>query len=683
MDTSRVESGSAIFQPRARLLKLIGAELISDEIVALAELVKNAHDADASMVTITFNSANGPDGEIVIHDDGNGMDRDTLLRHWMEPAGTTKAGPDGRFTKSGRRVLGEKGVGRFAADKLARKLELISCKAGHDKEIHAAFDWDEFDSDSRMLSDIECRWEVRRAEHFGHGTLLRLTRLRTSWNERMFKRVSTRLSRLPSPFETGNGFRIQINCNEYPQYSGELRSDFLKVSPHHIDAEFDGAESVDVNLNGAHSVRHLWNGTGDLRCGPVRIRLFAFDLESNAIAKIGPPGDVRAWLREWSGVSIYRDAFRVWPYGEPHDDWLRLDQRRVNNPVVRLSNNQLLGFVEISSERNPDLRDQTNREGLINNRAFQDLRRLVYFLLQILEAERQSIRHPRSSLQSPAVTKSSATDTLGEIVARAPRQLRGELNRVARNLKQEAIRREERYDRLIEGYSDLAALGQAAVKLSALVAPLQRVIVQQHEELEKAIPSSIKHSAGRKLQELQGSLTALFDRLAMLTPMEHVGSGRGRLIDIPTELEMFKSMIDPLLQTSGTRISIDAPSNSVLRVEMRPETLHRVLFILTANSLDWLHDKGVPQIRLSVRATGDSCEIVFSDNGPGIPPQIADKVFEPLFSTREGGKGMGLTIAKDLVLRHHGRIEVLTDGRRRGTHIRLVMPRKRSTVSAR
>src|SRR5215469_6362041 len=98
MDTNKLESGDAVFQPRARLLKLIGAELISDEILALAELVKNAHDADASMVTITFRGASGPDGEIVIHDDGDGMDRDTLLRQWMEPAGTTKAGPDGRFT---------------------------------------------------------------------------------------------------------------------------------------------------------------------------------------------------------------------------------------------------------------------------------------------------------------------------------------------------------------------------------------------------------------------------------------------------------------------------------------------------------------------------------------------------------------------------------------------------------
>src|SRR5439155_1957787 len=109
-----------------------------------------------------------------------------------------------------------------------------------------------------------------------------------------------------------------------------------------------------------------------------------------------PRMEVRAWLKEWSGISVYPDGFRVWPYGEPHDDWLRLDQRRVNNPVVRLSNNQVVGFVEIARDANPDLRDQTNREGLLHNRAFEDLRRLMQFVLQVLEAERQSRRHPRA-----------------------------------------------------------------------------------------------------------------------------------------------------------------------------------------------------------------------------------------------------------------------------------------------
>src|SRR5262245_44387196 len=119
MNNIASRSGVAAFSPRARLLKLIGAELISDDVVAITELVKNGHDADASCVSIQFIRVTADDGEIYIRDDGHGMHVDTLLTRWMQPAGSSKGREGARHTAKGRRVLGEKGVGRFAADKIA------------------------------------------------------------------------------------------------------------------------------------------------------------------------------------------------------------------------------------------------------------------------------------------------------------------------------------------------------------------------------------------------------------------------------------------------------------------------------------------------------------------------------------------------------------------------------------
>src|SRR5687767_417244 len=150
-------SGVVAFQPRARLLKLIGSELISDDVLAVTELVKNAHDADASIVVVECKGVASAAGEIVVRDDGLGMDLDTLLGHWMQPAATSKAKPSGRFTASGRRMLGEKGVGRFAADKLGAHLELISRRKGHRDEVVAAFDWDDFDNDVLLMSEVKSR----------------------------------------------------------------------------------------------------------------------------------------------------------------------------------------------------------------------------------------------------------------------------------------------------------------------------------------------------------------------------------------------------------------------------------------------------------------------------------------------------------------------------------------------
>jgi anti-sigma regulatory factor (Ser/Thr protein kinase) len=116
--------------PRARILRLLGEELISDEIIAVSELVKNAHDADARSCVIRFTSVTKPEGEIRIEDDGWGMSLDEFLGGWMQPGASDKRSADRHHTPRGRRVLGEKGVGRFAADKLTSRLEVRTRKHG-------------------------------------------------------------------------------------------------------------------------------------------------------------------------------------------------------------------------------------------------------------------------------------------------------------------------------------------------------------------------------------------------------------------------------------------------------------------------------------------------------------------------------------------------------------------------
>jgi C4-dicarboxylate-specific signal transduction histidine kinase len=276
-----------------------------------------------------------------------------------------------------------------------------------------------------------------------------------------------------------------------------------------------------------------------------------------------------------------------------------------------------------------------------------------------------------------------AKDTLEQIAARVPHQFRAQLKRAADAIAQEAAHREECYRRLIEGYSDLAAIGQAAVQLSALTEPLSARIVQQCDELEKVIRRSGRPGAAEKLEQLRTLLIGLFGRLAMLTPLEHGRNHRGRLIDVGAETELFRSMVGPLLEVRGIHMGLTTPRTAVLRVQMHPESLYRILYLLTINSLNWLHENKEPKICIEVKPQREACEIIFSDNGPGIDPHIAGKVFEPLFSTKEEALGMGLTIARDIVSRHRGTIEVLTDRRRRGANIRILLPRKRSRVSAR
>jgi signal transduction histidine kinase len=683
--TLRPKTGTIAFQPRARLLKLIGEELISDEVVAISELVKNSHDADATTVVLRFFGVTGPEGYIEVRDDGYGMDLDTLLGRWMEPAASTKVGKGRQVTRRGRRVLGEKGVGRFAADKLARNLEMVSRCPRHAEEVRAVVDWDRFDTDDLMLSGVENRWEVRPAREIGaHGTLLRLSGLRSAWTERMFRRLCIRLSRLLSPFREKDQFTIHLESDEFPEYSGELRADFLERAPYWVEAEFDGVQTISIALNARRPAAQGWNGQGDLSCGPVRVRLFVFDLEGEALARIGPRMEVRAWLREWTGVSVYRDGFRVWPYGEPHDDWLRLDQRRVNNPVEHLSNNQVIGFIEIGRDTNPALMDQTNREGLIHNPALEDLRRLVYFVLQAIEAERQSIRHPTRRVSRTLRAMQTGAGAVGAELEQLASRIEGKVGQELRKLQdrlEEQVAREAAYLRqTVEGYAGLAAIGHiAAGLLPVIAAELERM----HGELGRLR----EILAGRRIPEAREAMAALEHSLGWLR--EHYrmmltaagGGERRRAIDIVAAAHGFREMIAPVLDSRGVRMEIVCPDSSVLRTDMRPEHFLCLLQILASNSLDWLHGVESPRIRLTSAAWEDEVEIVFSDNGPGVPDAITHLIFNPLFSRKEGGRGMGLTIAQQLVESHGGRIHLLQDGRRRGANFRILLPRKRSRAT--
>jgi hypothetical protein len=184
---------------------------------------------------------------------------------------------------------------------------------------------------------------------------------------------------------------------------------------------------------------------------------------------VGTGIDVKAWLREWSGVNIYRDDFRVLPYGEPDDDWLRLDQRRVNNPVVCLSNNQVCGFFEISADGNPELNDQTNRGGLQENDAFQDLRTLALDVFKVVEAERRAIRNPEEpvngkvlDLGDSALFSSRGLLDLLKIDKEMDGNLRAALEPRFKAIREEVKKAEHRTTAALDSYLDLSGLGQTA-----------------------------------------------------------------------------------------------------------------------------------------------------------------------------------------------------------------------------
>jgi C4-dicarboxylate-specific signal transduction histidine kinase len=255
-----------------------------------------------------------------------------------------------------------------------------------------------------------------------------------------------------------------------------------------------------------------------------------------------------------------------------------------------------------------------------------------------------------------------------------------ELRQLRRQLDEQTHREQTDQQILMQGYSGLAAIGQMAAGILPLL-PLETRRMQAELEKLRTILD------GRRIPEAREVMRGLSDSLGHISEQQQLilaASGsteRRRAIDVTAEIAAFEDTVRPLLDGQGFTIEVACPAQEVMRTEMRPENFFCLLQILVSNSLDWARRVENPKIRIIVAATGEHCEIVFSDNGPGIAAEIAGRVFDPLFSRKEGGRGMGLTIARQLVETHGGRINVIVDGRRKGAAFQILLPRKRSRAT--
>jgi len=413
---NKPQKGKFIFRPRARIIKTIGEELISNDNVAVVELVKNSYDAESPIVEVTFNGevkeklegkkakkyiAKG-NASLVIYDEGKGMDFTTVESAWMEPATNFKKKENNQ--NSLRKFTGEKGIGRFASAKLASELELITKQENGDEEIVVKFNWDDFSNEENYLEKIQVEWEIRKANEIRKkGTILKLLNLNNDWDEDKIRELRVTLSRLLNPIVPTEDFLISLNLPEgldenldgtierpetlnKPDYyiKGGISEDgrpenFIFFSKNKggeeplvfSEKEFLLKDPPRKSLTGKFSFEfRIWN----------RDDLAKLSKEINSTVK-----NVKKDLDDLSGISIYRDNVRVLPYGNKNNDWARLDIRRVNNPTLRLSNNQIVGYISIGLDSNPLVKDQSNREGIVEGQALEDLQELIKLILNEVE----------------------------------------------------------------------------------------------------------------------------------------------------------------------------------------------------------------------------------------------------------------------------------------------------------
>ena len=685
------------FQPRARLVSILGEQMISDSVVGLIELVKNGYDADASLVTVTLAGLDNLETtSITVEDDGFGMSTDDVIGRFLSPAVDHKAQAKSRSEKTPRfqrLPIGEKGVGRFAIQQLGRRFEMVT-RAANQPEVVVRLDWDAFDNPNANLADVTFDVLERDPEVFvglATGTRLTLQVAREAWDLAKMEKLQKGLRRLRSPHvpEGKQGFDIHLVCLGFPDIQSLDQSDLREHFHYRFLALVDEKGKLTYEYKALHpavaerevippdEIDLVADARGDLEgamptCGPFYLNLYVWDRTS---AHLRSSGVSRAELDSMAGVSLFRDRLRVLPYGEPGDDWLFLDRGRINNPSERIGNNQVLGYVEIDQQSSAGLRDKTNREGLIESAAFRDLKTMVRAAIRFFETHWRDDRpvppSPTVKPEPPPVTGSlkrarTLTTAIGQsaspdirVTVRSSNKSQADIDdEPPRTLSQrdaasEAIEEIDQAldaQKLIEARQrdereillHLAATGQAAERLIHEVGRQSVAAFRALDILRDTCPAS------EALAILESALGTLRNEFRMLSPEGGITRfQKRREISLGEAVTMAIHLNQQLLDERERVIFLTGDDFSVYA---RPSSVVQIFDNLIHNAAFW----ATSEVRVDMDAI--ERQIRVQDDGPGVKLSRPEAIFEPHMTTRTDGQGLGLYIVRELLGNDGGKI---------------------------
>jgi anti-sigma regulatory factor (Ser/Thr protein kinase) len=666
------------------MLKLLGDQLIRDPHIAVFELLKNAYDADATHVTVTLNRIQySRNASIVVEDDGTGMTFDTVLGVWLEPGTDHRArqrAEGRRSPRFGRLPMGEKGIGRFAVHKLGLEVELVTRAAGND-EVVVEIDWEELEQ-QEYLTDAAFQVIEREPSVFANrtGTRITVSRLREPWTRRMARSLKRSITSMTSPYSGSASFRPQLVLNPDPGWLAGLLdpAEVAESALFHANAEVDPiawtmsydyrfapprigrrfqprrVKRNDVVLGpdketklGRRYLTDLEDAARRVRkdardqnigIGIFKLELHIFDRDRETRELLADYRGVSGFLNANGGIRVYRDGIRVYDYGEPENDWLELDARRVNVPAQRISNRLVLGSVHLDSEKSRGLIEKTNREGFVETAAYQVFRRAVQAAIQHIVFERNRDKRVLRELKRKP---RDASEPVAGAIQDLRDRVRGE--GLLDDLGPMIDRAEAEYESFRE-----------TLLVSAGAGLTMTVVVHEVEKGVKELNRALDRKASRKhLVDLGLHLAEVIESLGFLARRSDRTFERASdLVAVALRTIYYRFDHHGIQVTNA----FNTANDFVIRVQRR--LIVGTLLNLFDNSIYWLaaNDPGVKRLYVCpTRELGESSGILVADNGPGLldPPDV---LTQPFMTRKSDGMGMGLYISREIMRAHGGEL---------------------------
>ena len=761
-----------MFRICARTVLELGAELISSDVIAFYELIKNAFDAGSPsgaeirfQITLRRNDymrfrrrvtdntldisrlksdletaldTSAPqhslqrfrdaiqkadsrtrlvraldevyatENSIVVSDEGTGMSQHDLMNNYLV-IGTPsrKRAIDAALANSNSRdvrppYLGEKGIGRLSAMRLGDRLTVETARRGDNRLNRLEIDWSAFADLDAMLDEIDISPDhgLTKPDPHWSGTRLLITSLSSDWSyDRARYMGEYDFARLTDPFADAksrprialfwNGTRIPVahmDRHLLGHAHAIVRGKFFygNTGPT-VESTF---EALQLGFEHPHEVEKRVFQWPDLQgaisgtsreippsalseLGPFEFEAYWFNRQRlAAIDSIGDRKVVRDLQKRWSGLLLFRDGFRVLPYGEDEDDWLALDRRALGSTGYLLNKAQFLGRVTISRLANPRLTDQTNREGL---RVCDEQRAFVTLLQLVVQSQlRDFLKDIQTRYKDQPIDIAEAGTNVTNLLKRADTAIR----RIKRKAPAETETANELQNALLEikalfdgtrrRINEIEGENRQMIQMAGVGLLVEVVAHELARSTENALAvlgvlrgKDVPKQVQGLLESLRAEMKAVSKRLRVLDPLSVSGRQRRETFDICKLTEDLLNGHEMQFTRHHVRSQLIEPEHPI-RVRAVKGMIVQVIENLLSNSMYWLdlrkqHEPDfVPCV--TIRIDADPLTVTYEDNGRGIAAENREKIFRAFFSLKEKSKrrGLGLFIARDCAEYHGG-----------------------------
>lgn len=687
--------------------RLIGRELITDRITALFELVKNCYDANAQNVYVElYNVGNkNPNSKIVIRDDGLGMTLSDIKDKWMVVGTANKRKELYSPDPYRRRYVGEKGIGRFAVDKLGKKV-LIKTKRGNEANtLNININWDAYEKlenqqQISLFTDVENTFNYTPSEHpDSQGTSIEIYQVNEIWTLKDIQKLYRELTKIVSPyFPPDPPFNTYVYSNEHIDEFNNKKvvADVVNYASHSEIIEFDAEKQLQESLVFSSKRGQIEKERIPYKSfGPIKMQLHYFNTNARAqYNSVYKDADAKI-----DGIKIYRDGLITTPFAEFEDnrdkkrDILGIDKKLWHGIFDKISTREIIGIVEITKEDNPQIIDATNRQNFVENKEYSDLKGFIIQQLNVFADVKKYEREERKKqtddgLKKAAEEASGFTKALDKLAETNP-QLKAQIEPIQEKAKmvgqfvskgyQEKKKEEKEQERRESVYWSLMSLQEYAAHVAHAVRTSLGKIKRKAEFFKDRYPDSkfdeyFKQYAIDIYSEM-GRLNKAIDFM-----LSYAGA------NLEFEDIDFKNLIISIFNEYAYRFEQDGVTaqvnieNSCL-INCNRKFIEDIFENLIDNSLKALQkNKASKIIKCSSEIADDRIVIYFSDNGYGIPDDEKDKIFDIFHTTTagEGGAGLGLYIAKTRIEALKGKIEIAdNEFQPKGATFKLIFPFKK------